>query len=73
MGTYFLDHVRSRFKVSTNTLDDSFVHALHAKTGYPVNEIKSIVEFMAFVENTPINEHQLNRFYNQLESFYQNT
>ncbi len=73
MSTYFLDHVRSRYKLSTNTLDDSFIQALHAKTGYPVNEIKNIVDFIGFVENTAINEHQLNRFYNQLESFYQNT
>lgn len=73
MSTYFLDHVRTHYKVSTNTLDESFVQALHAKTGYPVNEIKNIVGFIGFIENTSINEHQLNRFYNQLESFYQNT
>jgi len=73
MSTYFLDHVRTHYKVSTNTLDESFVQALHAKTGYPVNEIKNIVDFIGFVENSSINEHQLNRFYNQLESFYQNT
>lgn len=73
MSSYFLDHVRTHYKVSTNTLDESFIQALHAKTGYPVNEIKNIVDFISFVENSAINEHQLNRFYNQLESFYQNT
>lgn len=73
MSTYFLDHVRTHFKVSTNTLDESFIQALHAKSGYPVSEIKNIVDFIGFAEHTTINEHQLNRFYNQLESFYQNT
>lgn len=73
MSTYFLDHVRTQYKVSTNTLDESFIQTLHVKTGYAVNEIKNIVDFIGFVESTTINEHQLNRFYNQLETFYQNT
>jgi hypothetical protein len=73
MSTYFLDHVRTHFKVSTNTLDETFVNALHAKTGYSAKEIQSIVDFIAFVQTTPINEQQLNRYYNQLETFYQNT
>ena len=73
MSTYFLDYVRSQYKISTHALDESFTQALHAKTGYSVNEIKSIVDFIGIVESSTINEHQLNRFYNQLESFYQNT
>lgn len=73
MSTYFLDHVRTHFKVSTNTLDETFINALHAKTGYPAKEIQSIVAFIQFVQTTPINEHQLNQYYNQLETFYQNT
>jgi hypothetical protein len=73
MGTYYLDHVRSHFKVSTNSLDDSFIQALYAKSGYPVEEIKNIVDFIGFAEINTVNEYQLNRFYNQLETFYQNT
>lgn len=73
MSTYFLDYVRSQYKVSTNVLDDSFIQTLHAKTGYPVHEIKSIIDFIRHIETSAISEHQLNQFYNQLESFYQNT
>jgi len=73
MGTYFLEHVRNRFKVSTNILDETFVNTLHAKSGYPVAEIKSIVDFIKMADNAVVNEYQLNRFYQQLENFYQNT
>ena len=73
MGTYFLDYVRSQYKISTNTLDESFIQALHIKTGYPVIEIKNIIGFIGLVETNTIDEQQLNHFYNQLESFYQNT
>jgi hypothetical protein len=73
MSTYFLDHVRNQFKVSTNVLDDSFIQTLNAKTSYPEVEIRSIVNFMKFVDGADITEYQLNSFYQQLEKFYQNT
>lgn len=74
MSVYFLDHVRSRFKLPTHSLDASFVNALHVKSGYPVNEIKEIVAFITFIqEQGAVSEHQLTQFHNQLELFYQNT
>jgi hypothetical protein len=73
MSTYFLEHIRTRLKVSTNRLDESFVQALHAKTGYPVEEIRSIVYFIQVTDTASVSEGQLNRFYQQLENFYKNT
>lgn len=74
MGVYFLDHVRSRYKLPTHTLDETFLNALHAKSGYAVDELKKITDFIAFISTTKtITESQLTEFHNQLESFYQNT
>ena len=73
MSTYFLEYIRTRLKVSTNRLDESFVQALHAKTGYPVEEIRSIVYFIQVTDTASVSEGQLNRFYQQLENFYKNT
>lgn len=74
MSVYFLDHVRSRYKLPTHTLDDNFLHALHAKSGYGTGELKMITDFIALVSaSKTITESQLTEFHSQLESFYQNT
>jgi hypothetical protein len=74
MGTYFLEHIRSQYKLSTHTIDDDFINALHNKTAYPMDELKQIVRFIQFVDTAPaISEKQLSDFHKQLELFYQNT
>ena len=74
MSAYFLDYVRSRYKLSTHTVDEDFINAVHNKTSYPVTEIRSIVRFIQFADTAPaISESQLSEFHTQLELFYQNT
>jgi hypothetical protein len=74
MGVYFLDHVRQRYLLATHTLDDDFVTALHAKTGYDLESLNGIVIFIKYLRNNPIiTEHQLIHFHKQLENFYQNS
>jgi hypothetical protein len=74
MAVYFLEHIRTVYKLPTHTLDDSFLQALHFKSGYPVEELRSIVSFIQQLElTTHISELQLSDFYRKLESFYQNT
>ena len=74
MSIYFLDFVRTQYKLPTHTLDESFINALHVKSGYPIQEIKNIKDFIVFAnEADSINENQLIDFHKQLESFYQNT
>ncbi|MDQ3683951.1 MAG: hypothetical protein M3352_12895 [Bacteroidota bacterium] len=74
MGVYFLDHVRNRYKLTADTLDDGFINALHLKTGYGLNKIKNIVDFILHVEQrSNIKEQELADFHNQLEFFYKNT
>ncbi|MBA2745425.1 MAG: DUF4350 domain-containing protein [Flavisolibacter sp.] len=74
MGSYFLDHVRSRYKLGTVTLDETFINTLHYKSGYPLNELKPLVSFIQFLKDGPaISERQLASFHKQLELFYQKT
>jgi hypothetical protein len=74
MASFFLDHVRTRYKVAAHTLDDAFVQELHAKSGYGMPELQRIVSFIHYTnDNKVMSEHQLADFYKHLESFYQNT
>ncbi|HWI90722.1 MAG TPA: DUF4350 domain-containing protein [Flavisolibacter sp.] len=74
MGTYFLEHVRSTYKLPTHTLDEEFVESLHFKSGYSREDLTEIVSFVQYLQDIGgVNEQQLIHFHNQLESFYQNT
>ncbi len=74
MGAYFLEHIRSQYKLSTHTIDEGFITAVHTKTAYPEEEVRSIVRFIQFADTAPaISEGQLSAFHKQLELFYLNT
>lgn len=74
MGMYFLEHVRSAYKLPTHTLDEQFLEALHFKSGFARGDLNEIVSFVQYLQdNGSVNEQQLIHFHNQLESFYQNT
>lgn len=74
MAIYFLEYVRSTYKLPTHTLDEQFVEALHFKSGYSKDDLNVIVSFVQYLQdNGSVDEQQLIHFHNQLESFYQNT
>ncbi|MDQ3277931.1 MAG: DUF4350 domain-containing protein [Bacteroidota bacterium] len=74
MGAYFLEHVRTQYKMATHTLDKEFVRTLHVKSGYPEPELQTIVKSIAeHAQAYDISEGRLARFHQQLELFYQNT
>ena len=74
MVAYFLDHVRSRYKLSTQVLDEDFVQSLHNKSGYSTGELRQVIGFINDLDNLPaITEGQLSHFHRQVELFYQNT
>jgi hypothetical protein len=74
MAAYFLEHVRTTYKIPTMQLDEEFVQALHFRSGYPAEELRKIVAFIVRLDlQQSIAEEQLSLFYRQLELFYQNT
>jgi hypothetical protein len=71
MSAYFLDHVRTRYKLPTSNLDEEFIRNLHGKTGVDEEELKGIVLFTQKLDTAEhITEKQLAWFHKQLESFY---
>jgi hypothetical protein len=74
MASYFLEHVRNRYKLATNTLDEDFIKALFFKSGYDEKKLREIISFIEFIDTTPaISDSQLTDFYKHLESFYKTT
>ena len=74
MAGYFLEHVRTHYKLPTHNLDKEFEQILHYKSSYPQHEIEDITSFIGFLKNgETVTEAQLAKFHRQLESFYQNT
>ncbi len=73
MAAYFLEHVRSRYKLSTGILDEEFILTLQVKTAVLENEIRGIVSFIAQLEQMEkVNPEEMGRFFQQLEYFYRN-
>ncbi|HEY1870760.1 MAG TPA: DUF4350 domain-containing protein [Chitinophagaceae bacterium] len=71
MAAYFLEHVRNRYKLTTNELDDEFVTALQRKTGQPENNIRKIISFIQDMDKPDvISDEQLADFHKELEEFY---
>lgn len=74
MSLHFFEHIRNQYKLSTHSVDDDFIKALHYKTSYPLEELKHIVRFIQFADSAPaISEKQLSEFHKQLALFYQNS
>jgi hypothetical protein len=71
MVAYFLEHVRNRFKLPTNELNEEFVKNLHIKSGIAEEEIRPIIGFIRYLEEpVAISDADLFLFHKQLESFY---
>lgn len=72
MASYFLEHVRNKYKLLTGTLDETFVKNLQHKSGVDEKEISRIVNFINFLRDTPaVSDRQLLNFHQWLETFYQ--
>ncbi|MEO7922964.1 MAG: DUF4350 domain-containing protein [Chitinophagaceae bacterium] len=74
MGSYFLEYVRTRYKLPTGRLDDDFVQALQYKSGAEESTIRGIISFIRYADDAPqITNGELADFHKQLENFYQKT
>jgi hypothetical protein len=71
MSAYFLEHVRNKYKISTNKLDDDFILSLQRKTGYSETYIRELISFIKSLEDMPVvADDQLADFHRRLEEFY---
>jgi len=71
MTSYFLEHVRSRYKLSTTVLDENFIRNLQMKSGQPEDMIREIVTFINGIDQSmEISSAELEAFHKRLEEFY---
>jgi hypothetical protein len=71
MAAYFLEYVRSKYKLPTGNLDETFIKNLQFKTGVEEPEVRGIVSFIRYVEDAPvISPAAVTEFHKLLESFY---
>lgn len=69
---YFLDKIRNRYYLETNTLDEEFVKRLHAKSGKDIQLIKEIVYRINKFNKTKYAEQEhLIHFNNIMEKFWE--
>jgi hypothetical protein len=74
MTSYFLEHIRSRYKIPTNVVDDAFANTLHMKSGYPKEQLDELLQRLHEVRaSDDISEQTLYWYHKQLEHFYQTT
>ncbi|RZM06675.1 MAG: hypothetical protein EOO88_53010 [Pedobacter sp.] len=71
MSGYFLEHIRTKYKIATGELNEAFIAKLQFKTGVQEQEIAGIVNAIRNIDAAPaVSEQQLLQFHKQLEEFY---
>jgi hypothetical protein len=71
MGAYFLEHIRNRYKLQTNSLDEEFIRSLQYKSGADESLLNSIISFIRYADDAPLITHrELAGFHKDLEAFY---
>jgi len=71
MSAYFLEHVRTKYKLATGNLNEEFIENLQFKSGVNEEQLRKIISFINNLnENNVVTQRQLMNFYKQLETFY---
>lgn len=70
MSQFFLEHVRTKYKLNTSHINDDFAKALSIKTGVPQEEANVITGYIQQTQIGAITVDDLKHFYNHLENFY---
>lgn len=68
---YFLEHVRNRYYLQTDKLDDDFINKLSLKSGKPIDEVRQLITLIIKMRaHTFSTETPLKNLNKQLENFY---
>jgi hypothetical protein len=71
MIAHFLDHVRSRYNISTSVLDETWINKLSYKSGFDKQALESIVKSIKAAEQAAsLSEAALFDLSKKLEQFY---
>lgn len=71
LNVYFLDFVRSQYKIQTAELDENFIHTLAAKSSTSIEEITDIIISLHTIRNNDkVTDQQLTDYHSRLQNFY---
>jgi hypothetical protein len=71
LSTYFLEYVRSRYKIFAKDLDKNFIEELSYKSGVSESLVKDIVTQVSRINNEGVfTDTELIAFQNNIEAFY---
>jgi hypothetical protein len=74
MSTHFLGHVRLRYTLQTSTLDEEFEKKLAYKSGYSIQLVKDIVQYIRDIEKQDeLSDEDLLSFNDKIDKFYKHT
>lgn len=74
MCQYFLEHIRAKYNIQTNKLDEDFVKILSGKSGYPIEKTEKLVsEIRMLHKKIELFENGLIHYYQLFNHFYKNT
>lgn len=70
----WLEFIRTRYYLSTNYLNDTFVNTLAHKSGVPLQDVRTIVDQLHQIQLAEqISDDDLKVFYKNIQAFYLNT
>lgn len=73
MAAHFMDHIRSRYNLSTSVLDDAFTERLAYKSGYDKEALRDLLERIKEIDNSySLSEEELLALSKKLDQFYNN-
>jgi hypothetical protein len=73
MITYFYEHIRNKYFISTSKINDEFINSLAGKSGVPkekTRELFTLIQRIQSGENT--DDETLIELNTQIENFYKN-
>ncbi len=72
--TYFLQYIRSRFRLDTQTFDQEFLDNLSGRTGIEKDAISELFEQISAIQDKPdLSSKELYSINKKIENFYQQT
>jgi hypothetical protein len=74
MTAHWLDHIRTKYSISTSKLDESFEHKLAYKSGYDLAAIRKIVtQITMLTDQDEVMDEELLELNQGLENFYKHS
>ncbi len=71
---FFMEQIRTRYRLPTNKLDEEFVETLSRKSGYPPEKTKYLIWKICRTEaETDLTADDLTKLSDEMEDFYANT